>query len=128
MLKLYVPYEKWESKLREYGAIKTVKNEHGKDQWKAIYRGKLINKTDIEILAKYNSEIRGLYNYYSLACDACALSKFASLMKYSLLKTFGAKYRTKVSKIKSKYVENINFTIHYTAKSGNRQAVLYNIQ
>lgn len=126
VLKLYVPHEKWENKLREYGAIKTVKNEHGKDQWKAIHRGKLINKTDIEILAKYNSEIRGLYNYYSLACNACALSKFASLMKYSMLKTFGAKYRTQVSKIKSKYVENGNFTVHYSTKSGSRQAVFYN--
>jgi group II intron reverse transcriptase/maturase len=126
VLKLYVPHEKWESKLREYGAIKIINVEQGKDIWKAIHRGELINKSDIEILSKYNSEIRGLYNYYSLACNACAIGKFASLMKYSMLKTFASKYRTKVSKIKVKYVVNDDFTVKYHTKAGEKQAVFYN--
>lgn len=126
VLKLYVPHEKWESKLREYGAIRIINSEHGKDIWKAIHRGELINKTDIEILSKYNSEIRGLYNYYALASNACAIGKFASLMKYSMLKTFAAKYRTKVSKIKAKYVVNNDFTVKYQTKAGVKHAVFYN--
>jgi group II intron reverse transcriptase/maturase len=126
VLKLYVPHEKWESKLRECGAIRIINNELGKDTWKAIHRGELINKTDIEIISKYNSEIRGLYNYYSLACNACAIGKFASLMKYSMLKTFAAKYRTKSSKIKAKYVINNDFTVKYQTKAGEKQSVFYN--
>ena len=74
-----------------------------KEHWKAIHRPQLINRKDIEILSKYNSETRGLYNYYSLACNVCAMSKFASLMHYSMLKTFANKYRTKTRKIKKKY-------------------------
>ena len=83
----------------EYGAIRIKKDKiTQKEHWKAIHRPKLINRRDIEILSKYNSEIRGLYNYYSLACNVCAMSKFASLMHYSMLKTFASKYRTTATK------------------------------
>ena len=99
-----MPHEKWGSKLLEYGAIRNNKDKvTHKEHWKAIHRPQLINRKDIEILSKYNSEIRGLYNYYSLACNVCATSKFASLMHYSMLKTFANKYRTKTRKIKKKY-------------------------
>lgn len=58
-VKLYVPHEKWESKLLEYGAIRIKKDKvTQKEYWKAIHRPKLINKRDIEILSKYNSEVR----------------------------------------------------------------------
>ena len=54
----------------------------------------LINQTDIAILSAYNAEIRGLYNYYSLANDAYKIGRFANIMKYSMYKTFANKYRT----------------------------------
>lgn len=126
VVNLYVPHEKWETKLREYGAIRIIRNPDGKDLWKAIHRGKLINHTDIEILRKYNAEVRGLYNYYSLACNACAIGKFSSLMKYSMLKTFAAKYRTKTSKIKKRYIKSGDFTVPYATIAGIKEAVYYN--
>ncbi len=126
VVKLYVPHEKWEAKLRNCGAIRIKKYETGKERWKAIHRKNLIYKTDIEILSKYNAEVRGLYNYYSLAHNACCLSGFSSLMKYSMLKTFAAKYRTKVSKIKRQYVKNGDFTVSYPTKAGLRVSVYYN--
>ena len=43
--------------------------------------------TEPEILSKVNSEIRGLYNFYSIACNVSTLNKFSSIMKYSMLKT-----------------------------------------
>lgn len=125
-IKLYIPHEKWETKLREYGAIHINRNPDGKDRWKAIHRGELINQTDIEILSKYNAEVRGLYNYYSLACNASTLNSFSSLMKYSMLKTFAAKYRTKTSKIKKRYVKNGSFTVMYDTKAGIKEAIYYN--
>lgn len=127
VVKLYIPHEKWESKLRNCGAIYIKKDAiTGKENWKAIHRGKLMNLTDIEILSKYNSEVRGFYNYYSIACNAAILHSFSGLMKYSMLKTFGAKYRTQCAKIKARYVKNGNFTVPYETKSGVKEAIYYN--
>lgn len=126
-VKLYVPHEKWESKLLEYGAIRIKKDKvTQKEHWKAIHRPKLINLQDIEILSKYNSEVRGLYNYYSLACNAVAISKFASLMHYSMLKTFANKYRTTASKIKKRYYRNGRFTVIYPTKGGMKESMFFN--
>ena len=126
VVKLYVPHEKWASKLLSLGAIRIKKDKAGKDHWKAIHRGKLMNRTDIEILRKYNSEVRGMANYYSLACNPVALMHFSSLLKYSMLKTFAAKYRTKVSKIKTRYMKNGEFTVPYVTKTGPKESVYYN--
>lgn len=54
----------------EYKAIKVVATASGKERFKALHRGKLINQSDIEILSAYNSEVRGLYNFYSMASGA----------------------------------------------------------
>jgi len=127
VVKLYVPHKKWASKLQEYKAISIRKDAiTGKEHWKAMHRGKLINLTDIEILSKYNSEIRGFYNFYSIAYNASTINKFSSLMKYSMLKTFGAKYRSQVAKIKARYVKNGNFTVSYMTTKGAKEAVYYN--
>ncbi len=126
VVKLYMPHDKWAAKLLEYRAIQIKKDIEGKERWKAMPRGKLINKTDIEILSKFNSEIRGLYNFYSIACNVSTLNKFSSMMKYSMLKTFGSKYRCNVSKIKEQYVKGGNFTVAYETKKGPKEAVYYN--
>lgn len=97
------------AKLLEVGGIRIKKDTNGKERWKAIHRKKLINRSDIEILSKYNSEVRGLANYYSLACNPIRMAHFSSLMKYSMLKTFAAKYRTKTSKIKARYLKKGHF-------------------
>jgi len=126
-MKLYVPHDKWATKLLERGAIRIKKDKiTGKEHWKAIHRGKLFNLRDIEILSRYNAEVRGLYNYYALANNACSLNMFSSMMKYSMLKTFAAKYRTKVSHIKKRYAIDGNFTVRYETKSGPKEAVYYN--
>ncbi len=120
-----MPLEKWTAKLLEYGAIRIKKDESGKERWKTMPRGKLINRTDIEILSRYNSEIRGLYNYYAIAGNVSTLNHFSSRMKYSMLKTFGSKYRCKVRKIKERYVKNGEFTVAYKTKSGMKESVYY---
>jgi len=113
---LLVPHDKWASKLMEYKAIRIRKDENGKDHWRAIHRGGLISCRDIDILGKYNAEVRGLYNYYCIANNAIVIGLFAGLMKYSMLKTFAGKYRTKVKKIKERYVKNGTFTVQYVTK------------
>ena len=126
VVKLLVPREKWVGKLLEYKAIKMVTNPNGKERYKTLHRGKFINLPDIDILSAYNSEIRGLRNFYSLANDSYKIGVFANIMKYSMFKTFANKYKTNVNRIKEQYFEAGNFTVEYQTKSGAKKAVFYN--
>lgn len=125
VVKLLVPREKWVNKLLEYKAIKIKVNENGKEKYVALHRGKLVNKTDIEILATYNAEVRGLYNFYSIANDSYKIGIFANLMKYSMYKTFANKYKTNVHEIKRRYCINDLFTLTYQTKSGPKETTFY---
>jgi len=125
VVKLYVPKEKWISKLQEYKAFKIEKDETGKEIWNPSHRGKLKNLQDIDIVSKYNSEIRGIYNYYRLAENATVISKFAYVMEYSMYKTFASKYESSVRKIINKYSRNGVFGVDYTNKSGKQRRELY---
>ena len=66
-----------------------------------------------------------MYNYYAIAGNVSTLNHFSSRMKYSMLKTFGSKYRCKVRKIKERYVKNGEFTVAYKTKSGMKESVYY---
>lgn len=125
VVKLLVPREKWVNKLMEYKAIKIKINENGKERFVALHRGKLVNQNDIEILARYNAEVRGLYNYYSIANDSFKIGRFANVMKYSMYKTFACKYKTNVHEIKRRYCVKDLFTVSYDTKSGRKQTTFY---
>lgn len=125
VVKLLVPREKWVGKLIEYRAIKIKINENGKERFVALHRGKLVNQSDIEILARYNAEVRGLYNYYSIANDAFKIGIFANVMKYSMYKTFACKYKTNVHEIKRRYCINNQFTVAYDTKKGRKTTTFY---
>ena len=123
---LYVPYEKWRDKLLDYGAMKICKSDDGGEKWKPIYRGFLTNKSDIDIITRFNAEIRGLYNYYKLAHNATVIQKFAHIMEYSMYKTFGHKYGKRVRYIITKYSRNGEFRIPYITKAGPKHCVFHN--
>ncbi len=122
---LYVPYEKWVAKLHEYKAFTIKKDEDGKERWKPIHRGYLMPKTEVEIVSKYNSEIRGLYNYYRLAKNVSVLNKFRFIMRGSMYKTFAAKYNTSVKKIRDKYTKDDVFSVVYQTKEGPKCCEFY---
>ena len=124
-VKLYVPREKWVNKLLEYQAMKIKINENGKERFVALHRGKLVNKSDIEILTTYNAEVRGLYNYYSIANDAFKIGRFGNVMKYSMYKTFACKYKTNVHEIKRRYCTGDLFTVAYETKAGRKTTTFY---
>ncbi|WP_010254282.1 group II intron reverse transcriptase/maturase [Myroides injenensis] len=112
-------------KLLEYGALE-IKTHNGKEQWKPRARVQFINNDDLEILDRYNSEIRGFYNYYSIANNVSMMSAFKYIMEYSMYKTLARKYRTTVVKIARKYKQNNAFTVHFKNKKGeNKIRVLY---
>jgi len=63
-----------------------------------------VNLPMLDIINEYNSEIRGLYNYYSLATDVSVkLNKFKYYHYWSLLKTIAHKEKSTTTKVKSKY-------------------------
>lgn len=123
---LLVPREKWVAKLTEYKAFKIRYTPDGKERFHALHRGKLINKSDIAILSAYNAEIRGLRNFYSIANNAYAIGRFASVMKHSMLRTFANKYRSTVSEMKKQYVKSGLFSVEYYTKAGMKTATFYN--
>ena len=78
--------------------------------------------SDLEIIATYNSELRGICNYYNLASNYCQLRYFAYLMEYSCLKTLAAKHNTKISKIIAKFKDGKGgWGIPYETKSGKKR-------
>jgi len=65
---LYMPKEKWIKKAMERGAIQVKRNnDTGKEMWRPMPRKDLMNRSDAEIVSTFNSEIRGLYNFYRIA-------------------------------------------------------------
>ena len=125
IVNLYVPHEKWQDKLMEYKALKIAKDDSGKEKWKGIHRGKLMNRDNVEIVKKYNAEIRGIYNFYRLASNVTVLNNFYFIMKGSMYRTFAAKYKSTFSKMKAEYEIDGVFTVEYDTKSGKRQYEFY---
>lgn len=116
-----------QKKLTEYNALE-VRNIDGKDIWWSKPRRYMTPMKPEDILAQYNAEIRGLYNYYSLAANVskeCA--SFAFIMKMSMLKTLGWKLNTSSRKVRQKYQKDKDFVIPYNdAKGKQKYRVFYN--
>lgn len=88
---LKVATETVKNRLEHYEAIK-YKMENGVQTWFPKLRGKLMKKKIEDIVARYNSEIRRFYNYYSIANNVSyAASKFGYIMEYSMYHTIAAK-------------------------------------
>ena len=117
---LYVPHDKWVKRLFSYNALKIKydKQNGNKEVWEPVRRTRLLHLDDLEILNQYNAEIRGLYNYYRLANNVSVLNNFYYVMRYSMLKTFAGKYRTRISRIIRKYRQGKDFVVEYPKKNG----------
>ena len=123
-IKLYVPREKWQNKLIEYKALK-IEYVNGVEVFKPVHRTYLISNDDLEILKQYNAEIRGMYNYYRIANNASVLCHFNYVMKFSMFKTYGAKYKLSVGQVRAKYGYK-EFGVKYYASSGLKIMYFYN--
>lgn len=122
---LYVPHSKWVQKLKEYQAFKIVAGKDGKERWKPLHRGKLMHKDEIAIVSQFNAEIRGLYNFYSMAENVSVLNNFHFIMKGSFLKTLAAKGSTSCNKIRKKYEQDGVISIPYITKEGPKRCEFY---
>lgn len=124
-VKLYLPREKWVNKLREYNAFKVYLDENGRECWKPCHRGYLTNRKELDIISRYNAEIRGIYNYYRLAQNVSTLNNFKDIMQRSMFKTFAAKYKSTVTKIKESRMKDGVFGVEYETKSGIKRCEFY---
>lgn len=88
-------------------------------------RGNMVHMTDVEIVSQVNAEIRGIYNYYSIAENATVIKNFAFILEYSMYKTFGLKYQKSVYKIQRKYRRNGIFMVPYNTKKGLKYCEFY---
>ena len=79
-----------------------------------------------EMVAQYDLEIRGFYNYYGFAnnsSEACA--GFGYIMSYSLYKTLAQKLNSTVQGILAKYKKTKVFTVSYKDEKGKTELVHY---
>ncbi len=70
---------------------------------RTIHRTELVNENVFDIISKYQSEFRGIVNYYQLAYNTYSLHRLKWVMENSLAKTLAHKLKVSVSKIDEKY-------------------------
>lgn len=100
---------------------KTVESKNG--ALTPTKRNAYVGLTDLEIVTAYNSELRGICNYYRMACNYNALGYFAYLMEYSCLKTLAAKHRSTINKVKVMFGDGKgSWGIPYKTKTGEKRA------
>lgn len=70
---------------------------------KSIHRPEWLLNSDYDIIANFQSEYRGLVQYYSMAHNIHRLNEVGWVVTASLLKTLAGKYKSTVSKMNKKY-------------------------
>lgn len=124
-VQLLLSSETVKDKLMSYGAVKFTE-QNGKTVWLPQSRSYLIGMESHRILAKFNLEIRGFYNYYCIADNVSATcSKLGYIMQYSLYKTLAQKLNSTMPKIVRKYRKDKEFKIEYTDKKEIKNIVSY---
>lgn len=69
----------------------------------------------------YYSDIRGFYNYYSIANNSNVLNSFYTIMKQSMIKTFGQKYRIKGKKLRKRLRVGKEISVRFKDNKGNEK-------
>jgi group II intron reverse transcriptase/maturase len=70
---------------------------------KVKHRPELYQDSDFTILSTYQTEYRGVVNYYRLAYNLTNLDKWKRVMQESLVKTLAAKFQISVPQVYRKY-------------------------
>ena len=110
--------DKVESYLLKKGAV--VRLSEG--IFKPVRRKDLIGKPDHEIIKIYNSEVRGILNFYTMAGNRHKLGYFCYLMERSCLKTLAAKHKATCRKIINKYRFGEHWSIPYKTRKEEKRA------
>lgn len=105
-----------------------VTTKNGKETWVSKGRTYLIDNEPQDIVARFNTEIRGFYNYYSIANNASAIGgSFGCIMKFSMYKTLAQKFNCSVRAITNKYRKDNLFAVPFIDRKGEtKYRVFYN--
>lgn len=79
-------------------------------------------KPEVEIVRRYDAQVRGILNFYCLAANYDKLRYFRYLMEYSCLKTLASKLNSTTAKLFKKYHTQDGWGIPYETKNGVRYA------
>ena len=108
-----------DDKIHKFIFSKGIAIQEANGNLRPVHRAELLHMTDLEIVASYNSELRGICNYYNLASNFCKLHYLAYLMEYSCLRTLANKHRSSVPKIIRKFQDGQGqWGIPYETKKG----------
>ncbi len=95
-------------------------------QWDILHRPSLMGLSDAAIIETYNAELRGIYNYYSLAENVSPkMWSLRHVMEYSCLKTLAGKYKSSVAKMKVKYKQGKHWGVKYSSQQGEKAVCFY---
>ena len=80
-----------------------------------------------DIVAQYNTEIRGFYNYYAIANNISNIgSSFGYIMEYSLYKTIAQKLNLTMVQAKLKFLRDKKFVVPFKdAKGSTKYRIFY---
>lgn len=92
-----------------------------------IARKGLRNRSDLEIVSTYNSQIRGICNYYRMASNFPKLDYFVYIMEYSCLKTLASKHQTTMAKARSNRRTGKRWGVPYETKTGTKTLIFLNM-
>ncbi len=70
---------------------------------KPVHRAELVNDSDVDVIARYGTEYRGLMNSYILAPNVARMTAVHWVMRRSLLRTLANKHRSSVAKMVRKF-------------------------
>jgi group II intron reverse transcriptase/maturase len=118
----YVPEEKVKAfcQTKQYGNYDMLKSAH---------RSSLLNSSEIEIVNTYNAELRGLANYYSLACDVKRkLGRLFYLAHYSLFKTLASKHQSSMSTVIGNLKRGGELVLEYKARNETKGIKVFKLK
>lgn len=87
----------------------------------------LRNRSDFEIVSTYNSQIRGICNYYRMASNFPKLDYFVYIMEYSCLKTLASKHQTTMAKARADRRVGKRWGVPYETKKGTKTLIFLNM-
>jgi group II intron reverse transcriptase/maturase len=84
-------------------AVTRVLSEHSRDG-KIVHRSELKDDSDYTIVSRYQSMLRGKYNFYSMAANVSKrMHRIQGILQRSLLKTLACKHQCTTRRIRRKY-------------------------
>ena len=89
------------------------------------HRKELVGKPDVEIVKTYNSEVRGILNYYGMSANYDKLHYFCYLMERSCLFTLAFRHKTTSEDIKREYRCGEGWSIPLPTKKNKNNRVAF---